>query len=46
MREFGVDYYTATEWRIRRETWLTGETLTREELREELAATYYRAVAL
>ena len=46
MREFGADYYTATEWRIRRETWLTGETLTREELREELAATYYRAVTL
>jgi len=46
MRELGVDYYTATEWRNKRETWLQGERLTVEELREELTADYYRAVAL
>jgi hypothetical protein len=46
IRGLGADYYTATEWRIRRETWLSGETLTAEELREELTATYFRAVAL
>jgi hypothetical protein len=46
MREIGVDYYTAKEWRTRRECWSMGERLTVEELREELAATYYRAVAL
>jgi hypothetical protein len=46
LRELGTDYYTATEWRTRRETWRDGESLTAEELREELAATYYRAVAI
>ena len=46
MRELGVDYYTAAEWRTRRETWRDGESLTAEELREELTATAYRAVAL
>ena len=46
MRELGVDYYTATEWRTRRETWRDGESLTAEELREELAATDYRAVTI
>jgi hypothetical protein len=46
LRELGTDYYTATEWRTRRECWGVGEKLTAEELREELAATYYRAVAL
>ena len=46
LRELGTDYYTATEWRTRRETWRDGESLTREELREELTATAYRAVSL
>ena len=46
MRELGADYYTAKEWRTRRDTWGTGERLTAEELRAELTATYYRAVAL
>lgn len=43
-RELGIDYYTATEWRIRRETWLHGESLTAEELREELTAATFRRV--
>jgi len=46
MRELGVEYYTAAEWRTRRETWRDGESLTAEELREELTATAYRAVSL
>ena len=46
LRELGADYYTAKEWRTRRDTWGTGERLTAEELRAELTATYYRAVAL
>jgi len=46
LREMGVDYYTATEWRTRRDTWRSGERLTAEELRAELTATYYRAAAL
>lgn len=46
VRAVAADYYTATEWRIRRETWLHGETLTAEELRAELMAPYFRAVAL
>lgn len=43
-REAGIDYYYATEWRIRRETWLHGESLTAEELREELTAATFRRV--
>jgi hypothetical protein len=46
MRALGADYYTATEWRIRRECWLSGEQLTAEELRAELTADYFRRVAL
>jgi hypothetical protein len=46
MRDLRADYYTATEWRIRRECWLSGEQLTAEELRAELTADYYRRVAL
>ena len=46
IRELGADYYTASQWRIRRETWTQGERLTVDELREELTADYYRAVAL
>lgn len=45
-RELGIDYYYATEWRIRRETWLHGESLTAEELREELTAATFRRVAV
>jgi len=46
LRELGADYYTAKEWRIRRECWTMGERLTAEELRQELTADYYRAAAL
>jgi hypothetical protein len=46
MREIGADYYIAKEWRTRRECWIMGEKLTAEELREELAQTFFRAVAL
>ena len=46
IRGIGADYYTAKEWRTRRETWRDGESLTLEELREELAATDYRAVTI
>lgn len=46
LRQLGVDYYSATEWRIRRECWLSGEQLTAEELAAELSANFFRAVAL
>lgn len=46
IRELGADYYTAREFRIKRECWLSGESLTVEELREELSRDYSRAVAL
>lgn len=46
VRDMGADYYTAKEWRTRRECWSMGERLTVEELREELAATDYRAVTI
>jgi len=46
LREMGTDYYTAIAWHNRRECWRDGESLTAEELREELTATAYRAVAL
>jgi hypothetical protein len=46
IRALGADYYTATQWRLKRECWLSGEQLTPEELRAELTADYFRRVAL
>lgn len=46
IRALGADYYTAREWRLKRECWLSGEQLTAEELRAELSADYFRRVAL
>ena len=46
IRGLGADYYTAREWRLKRECWLSGEQLTAEELRAELSADYFRRVAL
>jgi hypothetical protein len=46
IRALGADYYTATQWRLKRECYLSGEQLTPEELRAELSANYYRRVAL